>query len=114
MNVIADVCIVPIGVGTSVAEEIALCQRVFTDAGLNIHLHAYGTNLEGEWDVVFSAIKHCHELLHSHGIARLSTSIKVGTRTDKPQTMRDKVQRVQRILESEPPPAPSQPNPSAS
>ena len=34
MKVIADVCIVPIGVGVSVSKEVAVCERIFADAGL--------------------------------------------------------------------------------
>ena len=47
MNVIADLCIVPIGVGVSVSPYVAACQRILTEAGLDIKLHAYGTNIEG-------------------------------------------------------------------
>ena len=57
MNVIVDLCIVPIGVGVSVSKYIAACEQILKDAGLNTHLHAYGTNIEGEWDTVFNAIK---------------------------------------------------------
>ncbi len=95
MKVIADLCVVPIGVGVSVSEYIAACERVLQDAGLQIHLHAYGTNIEGEWDDVFAAIKRCHEVVHAMGAPRISTSIKVGTRTDRPQTMEEKVRSVE-------------------
>jgi uncharacterized protein (TIGR00106 family) len=47
MRVIADVCVVPIGVGVSVSEYIAACERVFIEAGLEHQLHAYGTNVAG-------------------------------------------------------------------
>ena len=95
MKVISDICIVPIGVGVSVSKYVAVCERIFTEAGLKIHLHAYGTNVEGEWDAVFSAIKHCHEKIHDMGAPRITTTIRVGTRTDRKQTMDDKVKSVQ-------------------
>ncbi len=57
MHIIADLCLVPLGVGVSVSPYIAACQKILTDAGLTIHLHAYGTNIEGDWDTVFAAIK---------------------------------------------------------
>jgi hypothetical protein len=50
MKVIADLCVVPIGVGVSVSKEIAICERILAAAGLKTHLHAYGTNIEGDWD----------------------------------------------------------------
>ncbi|MBZ5575089.1 MAG: MTH1187 family thiamine-binding protein [Acidobacteriia bacterium] len=98
MNVIADVCIIPLGVGVSVSKEIAVCERIFTEAGLTTHLHAYGTNVEGEWDRVFAAVKRCHEVLHTQGVPRISTSMKFGTRTDRKQTMEDKVRSVEEKL----------------
>jgi uncharacterized protein (TIGR00106 family) len=95
MRVIADLCVVPLGVGLSVSEYVAACERVLTEAGLKTQLHAYGTNIEGEWDEVFAAIKRCHEVVHGMGAPRISTTLRVGTRTDKPQTMEDKVRSVQ-------------------
>ncbi len=94
MKVIADLCIIPMGVGVSVSDHIATCQKVITDAGLEHNLHAYGTNVEGEWDDVFAAIKRCHEAVHDMGAPRIHTNIKCGTRTDREQSMRDKVESV--------------------
>lgn len=50
MKAIADFCIVPLGVGVSVSEYIAACELVLEEAGLKRHMHAYGTNIEGDWD----------------------------------------------------------------
>jgi len=61
-------------------------------------LHAYGTNIEGEWDDVFAAIKRCHEAVHAMGAPRISSSLRFGTRTDRPQTMDDKVRSVEAKL----------------
>ena len=95
MKVIVDLCIVPIGVGVSVSKYIAACQRILDEAGLNTHLHAYGTNIEGEWDTVFATIKRCHKAIHDMGAPRISTTIRLGTRTDREQTMNEKVMSVQ-------------------
>lgn len=94
MKVIADVTIVPLGVGISLSKYIAACEKVFSEAGLETRLHAYGTNLEGDWDAVMGAIKRCHEVIHQMDAPRVSTVIKVGTRTDRAQTMDDKVRSV--------------------
>lgn len=98
MKVIADLCVVPLGVGVSVSRYVAACERVLRDAGLKIQLHAYGTNLEGEWDEVFAAIRRCHEVVHEMGAPRISTTIKVGTRTDRDQTMEEKIRSVESKL----------------
>jgi uncharacterized protein (TIGR00106 family) len=95
MKVIADVTIIPLGVGISLSKYVAACERIFADAGLETRLHAYGTNLEGEWDAVMGAIKRCHEVIHEMDAPRVSTVIKVGTRIDRVQTMDDKVRSVE-------------------
>ncbi len=94
MKVIVDLCVVPIGVGISVSEYVTACHRVLNKAGLDTKLHAFGTNIEGEWDEVFAAIKKCHEVVHEMGSERITTTIKLGTRTDRDQTMDDKVASV--------------------
>lgn len=94
MKVIADFCLVPIEVGISVSKYIAECEKIFKSAGLKTNLHAYGTNLEGEWDEVFSAIKKCHEKVHEMGAPRISSTMRFGTRTDREQTIEDKINSV--------------------
>jgi uncharacterized protein (TIGR00106 family) len=98
MHVIADLCVVPIGIGVSVSKEIAVCERILQTAGLKTQLHAYGTNIEGDWDQVFAAVKKCHEALHAAGVPRISTNMRFGTRIDREQTMEDKVESVERKL----------------
>ena len=98
MRVIADLCLIPIGVGVSVSREIAACERVLAEAGLKTKLHAYGTNIEGEWDEVFAAIKRCHEVVHAMGIPRISSTLRFGTRIDRLQSMDAKVRSVEEKL----------------
>ena len=98
MKVIADLCVVPMGVGVSVSEYITECEKILSEAGLTIKLHGYGTNIEGEWDDVFSAIKKCHEKIHEMGSPRISSTLRFGTRTDKEQTIEDKIDSVTKKL----------------
>jgi uncharacterized protein (TIGR00106 family) len=95
MKVLADLTVIPLGVGLSLSQYVAACEKVLKEAGLKTKLHGYGTNIEGEWDAVFAAIKRCHEVLHEMGVPRIATSIKAGTRTDRDQTMDDKVKSVE-------------------
>jgi len=94
INAIADVCVVPIGVGVSVSKYVVVCEKILRDAGLAPRLHAYGTNVEGDWDAVMKAVRECHERIHEMGAPRVSTSIRIGTRTDRDQTMQDKIDSV--------------------
>ena len=98
MKVIADLCVVPIGVGVSLGSYIAACEKILLKAGLKTHLHGYGTNIEGEWDQVMQAIKECHRTLHEMGAPRISSTIRLGTRTDREQTIEDKIRSVEEKL----------------
>ena len=98
VNVILDLCIVPIGVGVSLSPYVAACEKVLKEAGLKTVLHANGTNIEGEWDKVLAAVKRCHEAVHQMGAPRISTFIHLGTRTDRGQTMDDKIRSVESKL----------------
>ncbi len=98
MKVIADLCVVPIGVGVSLGSYIAVCEKILLKAGLKTHLHGYGTNIEGEWDQVMKAIEECHRALHDMGVPRISSTIRLGTRIDRAQTLEDKIRSVEEKL----------------
>ena len=98
MQVNVDLCLIPLGVGVSLSPFIAQCQLILQQAGLGYELHAYGTNIEGEWDAVFAAVKACHEKVHSMGAPRITSTIKLGTRTDKDQSLAEKVASVEQKL----------------
>jgi len=98
MKVTVDLSVVPIGVGVSLSPYVAACERVLQEAGLQHTLHAFGTNVEGEWDAVFAAIRRCHEVVHAMGAPRVSTTLRLGTRTDKAQGLDDKVRSVEEKL----------------
>lgn len=102
MKVIVDLCVVPIGVGVNLAPYIAACERVLLDAGLKIQLHPNGTAIEGEWALVFTAIEACHTAVHAMGCTRIYTTVKVNTRTDRDQTLEDKVASVEALLQQMP------------
>jgi uncharacterized protein (TIGR00106 family) len=99
VKLLADLTLVPLGVGVSVSKYVAACERVLSEAGLEIKLHAYGTNIEGEWDEVMAAVKRCHEVVHEMGAPRVSSVLKLGTRTDRDQSMADKVRSVEEKLQ---------------
>jgi uncharacterized protein (TIGR00106 family) len=86
--------VIPIGVGTSLSPYVAACERMLREAGLEPELHSHGTNVEGEWDTVFAALRRCHETLHEMGAPRISTQVKLGTRTDRVSSGEAMVQSV--------------------
>jgi len=98
LKVIVNLCMVSIGVGVHLAPYIAACEKVLSEAGLKIQLHPNGTAIEGEWELVFAAIEACHQAVHAMGCPRTYTTVKVNTRTDKDQTLDDKVASVRALL----------------
>ena len=94
MKVLAEVSVIPIGVGVSLSPYVAACERVLREAGLEPKLHAFGTNVEGEWEAVMGAIRRCHEKVHEMGAPRVSTTVKLSSRIDRPQTLEEKVSSV--------------------
>jgi uncharacterized protein (TIGR00106 family) len=98
MKVLADFCLIPLGVGLSLSSYVAQCHRIFKKHKLKAVLHANGTNIEGEWDKVFAAVKECHSYLHKQGVPRIASTLRLGTRIDKDQSLTDKIMSVQKKL----------------
>ena len=82
--------VIPIGVGVTVRDQVTRAHQILVESGFKIEAHAYGTNVEGDMAAILDAVKRIHETLHAEGVVRLSTSIKIGTRTDKDSTLEGK------------------------
>jgi uncharacterized protein (TIGR00106 family) len=91
MKALAEIQVIPIGVGVSVRKEVKRAHEIIRASGLEVQLHSYGTNVEGDLDTILATIKAIHETLHAEGTPRLSTAVKIGTRTDKDATLGDKL-----------------------
>ena len=91
MKALAEIQVIPIGVGVSVRKEVKRAHELIRAAGLEVQLHAYGTNVEGDLETILSTIQRIHETLHAEGTPRLATTIKIGTRTDKQASLAGKL-----------------------
>ena len=83
MKAVAEIQVIPIGVGVSVRKEVKRAHGLLAESGLTVQLHSYGTNVEGELADILDAIRRVHETLHAEGVVRIATAVKLGTRTDK-------------------------------
>lgn len=90
MQALAEIQVIPLGVGVSVRRQVKRAQAIIEESGLRYEAHAYGTNVEGELDRIFATITRIHESLHSEGTPRIATALKIGTRTDKVPTLAGK------------------------
>lgn len=97
MKALAEIQVIPIGVGVSVRKEVQRAHQVIRASGLVARLHAYGTNVQGDLDTILDTIRRIHETLHAEGTPRLATAVKISTRTDKETTLESK------LFEPEPP-----------
>jgi uncharacterized protein (TIGR00106 family) len=98
MKAIADISIIPLGVGLSLSGYVAACEEIFIEHGLEPKLHANGTNVEGDWDRVMAALKMCHQRLHEMGVPRIATNLRLGTRVDREASMDAKLRSVKEKL----------------
>lgn len=94
MKVLADICIVPMGVGTSVSEYVRALKRIFQESGLVFEMHANGTNVEGDLADLTRLIEKCEERLTEMGVERTFFSMRFSTRRDKNQSMADKMKSI--------------------
>ena len=94
MFVSIDLCLVPIGVGTSLSPYIKECMKIIKESNLTYQLGPNGTAIEGDWGDVFNCVKKCHEKIHQKGAQRIYTTIKVNSRIDKIQRFKDKINSV--------------------
>jgi uncharacterized protein (TIGR00106 family) len=91
MKATGEIQVIPIGSGVSVRDQVKRAHHILDQSGLEVQLHAQGTNVEGDLRAIFDAVIQVHETLHAEGTARLSTHIKIGTRTDKEPTLAGKL-----------------------
>ena len=98
MYITAEICVIPLNGKISLREEVALAHSILRKTGLHVDLHSYGTNIEGDYELIMNAIKEIHETLHNNGTPRVHTSIKIGSRKDKTQSLQDKVNAVDSLL----------------
>ncbi len=91
MKAVAEIQVVPIGEGVSVRAQVRRAQDLIRDSDLIVQEHSFGTNVEGDLETILEVVARIHEVLHAEGTTRLSTSIKLGTRTDKEPNLASKL-----------------------
>ncbi len=90
MKAVAEIQVVPIGVGVSVRAQVRRAQDLIRESGLVVQEHSFGTNVEGDLETILEVVTRIHEVLHAEGTTRLLTAIKLGTRADKEPSLASK------------------------
>ena len=91
MKALAEIQVIPIGVGPSVRAQVRRAQELIRESGLLVQEHSFGTNVEGDLETILEVVARIHEVLHGEGTTRLSTAIKLGTRADKEPSLAAKL-----------------------
>lgn len=97
MMALVEVTVIPLGTGdTSLSGDVAACQRELKQhgAGLRYELTAMGTIIEGDLDRILALVRRLHEVPFTRGAGRVSTSIKIDDRRDKPSSIAQKMAAV--------------------
>ena len=93
---VCQVTIVPLGTETpSVSSYVADCLRVLaTYEDLAYQLTPMATVIEGDLDRILEAVKEMHEVPFRMGAQRVSTTLVIDDRRDKPLTIEGKLTAV--------------------
>lgn len=94
----AEITIIPLGVGSSVSDYVAEALRILERSGLRYKLTPTSTVIEGNLEELFNVMKEMHESAFKKGAPRVVTVIKIDDRRDKPITMDYKVRVVEEKL----------------
>ncbi|HHJ39962.1 MAG: hypothetical protein AXA67_04580 [Methylothermaceae bacteria B42] len=99
MKVQIEFSLIPIGGDPHLSEDIALCEKILADYGLEVELHAMGTNIEGDWDAIMQALKACHEAIMEKGRSRIYSVLKIVASREEEKSFQEKVASVRYQLE---------------
>lgn len=99
-KIIAEVTVVPLGTATaSLSAFVAAAEKVLQKfPALKSMLTPMSTILEGELDEVLAAVRAMHEAPFAQGAMRVSTTLRIDDRRDKPITMAGKLAAVKSKL----------------
>ena len=80
------VSITPLGTATpSVSRYVAGVERILRGTTLKSQLTAMGTIIEGDLDEILAVIRRMHEHPFTEGAVRVSTTVKIDDRRDRPE-----------------------------
>jgi uncharacterized protein (TIGR00106 family) len=94
---LVEFSIVPLGVGSSIGDQLAEVMRIIDASGLPYKVNPMGTVVEGEWNEVMRLVKDCHKTTMKSG-ERVLTSISIDDRKGRPKRINQKVRSVERRI----------------
>jgi len=96
---IAEITVVPSGVGPSVSDYVARAIKVIEKhEDVRFQLTPMGTVIEGELDSILDVIRDVHNCAFDDRVRRVLTLVKIDERRDKALTMEGKLNSVRSKL----------------
>jgi uncharacterized protein (TIGR00106 family) len=90
--IVADVSVVPLGVGTGVSAYVKKAVKALDESGLRVMHCPMSTAIEARTvDEVFAAVGRAHEAVITAGAKRVVTTLKIDDRRDKDHSMASKL-----------------------
>jgi len=89
--------IIPIGVGSSLGDQLAEVLKIVDASGLPYKINPMGTVIEGKWDEIMKLIKKCHNTVMKTG-ERAVTTISIDDRKGKPNRIDEKVKSIEKRI----------------
>ncbi|ONH71867.1 hypothetical protein BOH78_4228 [Pichia kudriavzevii] len=87
-----------IGPIDSIEKALKLAKPLLEASGQEYVIHDGGFTIDAKWKDAMTLVGQIHEHLHKSGFVRVHSDMRVGTRTDKAQTMQDKINVVEKKL----------------
>lgn len=94
---LVEFSIVPIGVGSSIGDQLAEVLNIVDMSGLPYKVNPMGTVVEGDWDEIMKLIKKCHRAVMKTS-ERALTTISIDDRKGTSNRLEAKVKSIERRL----------------
>lgn len=97
---VCSISVVPVGTGsTSVSTYVARCHEILKGAGgVKYQLTPMATILEGDLERLLEVALELHRVPFDEGARRVLTTVVIDDRTDKPLSMKGKIESVEEKL----------------
>jgi uncharacterized protein (TIGR00106 family) len=96
---IMEITTFPIGEGTSLSKYVAKAIEVLeSEPDIDYELTAMGTVVIGDLDRLLEVAQHMHQAILDTGAQRVSTTIHIDDRRDKPVTLSSKLESVRKAM----------------
>jgi len=94
---LAEFSIIPIGVGSSIGDQLARVLKIVDESGLPYKVNPMGTVIEGNWNDIMRLIKKCHDTIMKTE-DRVLTTVSIDDRKGKPNRIEEKVKSIEKRL----------------